>query len=336
MKTQVTILVLFLSISSFGQAPIFPDNSSIVVHSDPLYGFTYTHELKAKQTIYSLAKVFDTSVNDIYQLNLKDKDYVFQIHENVKIPFQAFTLITDNKDLQRYEAFVEVLYAVKPKDNLFRISRVLFPQSMDHLIENNNMSDYNLDIGDELIVGWLPLSEPIKHMNPDPISSISIASINHLKHQLNYDRKSLENLELELKQPKKSLPLTDVRSSKNDEILKFERELETNTEIETAEAKTKVELTKSTAVLKHNSGVAMWDKKISDRENLFVLHKTAKVNTMLEIYYPLLDRHVQAQVVGNIPKGLYSNEIDLIISHKVAHQLGVRDARFRVEMKYFD
>jgi len=81
-------------------------------------------------------------------------------------------------------------------------------------------------------------------------------------------------------------------------------------------------------------GIAIWNKEGKDQKNAFALHKTAKPNTIIELYNPVVRRRAFAKVIGNLPEDIYEADVSIIISPKVAKNLGALDSRFSVEMKY--
>ncbi len=81
-------------------------------------------------------------------------------------------------------------------------------------------------------------------------------------------------------------------------------------------------------------GIASWNQVQMRGGRKFVLHNTAKLNTEIEIYNPLMRRTIHAKVVGRIPEGTYAKDVDVLVSPAVAQSLGALDARFMVEIKY--
>ena len=81
---------------------------------------------------------------------------------------------------------------------------------------------------------------------------------------------------------------------------------------------------------------AQWNSKSKDKTNLFALHATAKKGSYIEVYNPMLDRMVIAKVVGNIPERIHKNNVELIVSPKVAETLGVVDKKFFVKIRYIE
>jgi hypothetical protein len=87
-------------------------------------------------------------------------------------------------------------------------------------------------------------------------------------------------------------------------------------------------------IYKEEKGLAIWNQTSSNSKNLFALHPTAKVGSYIEITNPMMNKTVQAKVIGNIPPRTYTDEISIVVSPRVAKMLGVVDKRFKVRMKY--
>jgi hypothetical protein len=84
--------------------------------------------------------------------------------------------------------------------------------------------------------------------------------------------------------------------------------------------------------LMSQKGVAWWNKARPD-PNLFVLHRIAPVNSMIEINNPMFGRKVMAKVIGTVPP-TYPEDLMIIVSQGIAKALGALDSRFYVEVKY--
>jgi hypothetical protein len=81
------------------------------------------------------------------------------------------------------------------------------------------------------------------------------------------------------------------------------------------------------------SEVANWDNTMPDNGTVYVLHKNAIIDSYVEMYNPNLKRSVRAKVIGRIPYGAYTNDVNLVLSPRTAKQLGALDKRFKVELK---
>jgi hypothetical protein len=87
-------------------------------------------------------------------------------------------------------------------------------------------------------------------------------------------------------------------------------------------------------VYKSEKGIAIWNQSSSNSKNMFVLHPTAAVGSFIEITNPMLNKTVQAKVIGNIPPRTYTDDVSIVVSPRVAKMLGVVDRRFAVTVKY--
>lgn len=87
-------------------------------------------------------------------------------------------------------------------------------------------------------------------------------------------------------------------------------------------------------ISKSTKGIAHWDKKGKDYENLMVLHKTAEVNTLIKLTNPVNGMSTFARVVGKIPENAFKKDIDVVLSPAVARKIGAIDARMQIAMTY--
>jgi LysM repeat protein len=82
-------------------------------------------------------------------------------------------------------------------------------------------------------------------------------------------------------------------------------------------------------------GVAFWKKSPNESSHLFAMHRSARINSMIEITNPMFNTKVLVKVVGRIPP-TYKQDIALVVSPAVAKILGVLDPRFRAEMRFLE
>lgn len=83
-------------------------------------------------------------------------------------------------------------------------------------------------------------------------------------------------------------------------------------------------------------GVAIWDKGIPpDSTQMFAMHRSAQLNSYIEVTNPMFGRSVMAKVVGRIPQ-TSREDVSIILSPAVAQELYALDARFRVRLRYIE
>lgn len=86
---------------------------------------------------------------------------------------------------------------------------------------------------------------------------------------------------------------------------------------------------------KSQFGLAIWKSSETSSSHMFAMHRTARINSLIEITNPMFDTRVLVKVVGRIPP-TYEQDICLVVSPAVANKLGVLDPRFRAEMRFVE
>nr|MBS0037336.1 LysM peptidoglycan-binding domain-containing protein [Saprospiraceae bacterium] len=99
--------------------------------------------------------------------------------------------------------------------------------------------------------------------------------------------------------------------------------------LDNKEDKKEVELT-----FHHDRGVAVWNEEWKSTSGFYVLHRSAPINSIIEIENPMFNRRAFGKVSGRIPASLYSSDVILIVSDGLARHLGVIDPRFFVKVRY--
>jgi hypothetical protein len=219
--------------------------------------------------------------------------------------------------------YIPVYYKTQPKDNLFRISRVYFKQSIDDLKSRNDLSDSNLSLGQDLLIGWLlvdgkmPTTEN-RSAEIDRENSISMSQSNTVTNDLNSTNHA-----------------TSAITNNEDQSITAESD-STELAYPAGFNPTLLGSMKYAADMKVNkkSEVAFWDKTIPDNGTVFALHESAIIDSYINVFNPLVRRSVRVKVIGRIPYGTYTNDVKLVISPRTAKQLGGIDRRFKVEIDY--
>ncbi len=85
---------------------------------------------------------------------------------------------------------------------------------------------------------------------------------------------------------------------------------------------------------KLEQGVAYWQKNTGAESDLYALHRKAPLNSVIAVTNPMNKRKVYAKVIGRIPENVYSSDVIVVISPKVAEFLGAKDPRFFVKLRY--
>ena len=151
--------ILILTQAADAQSPIFSPGDRVIVQISPNYGKVYVHEMAPKQTVYTLAKTFDQRMSDVKSVNPGIDFNSMNAGQKIRVPFLAASLIKHPSELATGGDYVPVFYMVRPKDNLYRISKVYFDQTIENLLAINNIKTFDLKIDQIIQVGWLNIGD---------------------------------------------------------------------------------------------------------------------------------------------------------------------------------
>jgi hypothetical protein len=85
--------------------------------------------------------------------------------------------------------------------------------------------------------------------------------------------------------------------------------------------------------LRRTTGKAAWTDR-GDRNKWMVLHRTAPLNSLIEIEDPRSRKLIYARVVGRIPEQVYDPRVVLVVSPLLVKAFGVRDQVFYVRTRH--
>jgi len=320
-KIGLCMVVYFL----FGHFPIsaqerIPPKIIVeVVDNDKIF---ILHTVKENQTLYSICKFYNTGMSDVLLINQMDNAEDIQRKEILRVPFNKaqFKLNT-----AKGKQFLPVHYAAKTKETLYTIAKKYFDQDVDHLCARNGITDYKLDLNQDLIVGYFDTE--IKQKTNFDQPSLVFKKIFE-KSKLEQNNRSDSN---------SSISSNSLGKDKADSLVKVDSlEIEDALDIVNAIKDTGklVKIPAKTAKVTRK-GIAFWDKKkINNSNTLLVLHNDASPNSQIKIKNTLTGMEVFATVAGEIPKNLYRKNIDCIISPAVAKKIGALDSKFQIVMTY--
>lgn len=408
MSRLIVLIVCLFAINLHAQyqpAKIFVPGDSIVVKLSPELGKVYTHKMEAKETAYSLAKTFGQRIGDLQLANPNMNFDQLNVGQSIQVPFLSSVLVKNVSDKLPGKVYIPVYYEVKAKDNFFRIARVYFNQSIENLLDMNQLETFDLSIGQYIQVGWLNMNQgsaamlaqqtvaPQKVIHNPVVTSPTPKQdvVKEVQRAPKSETRTSSNKEARAKKPKKFMAKLKktfgIKSKKKDitDIVTLSEQLEETPEFqEPAQRKPIVEENKMRIakekldnevaikqrervmiappavneigdlkekpelpveeiapvpdapeiVYKSEKGIAIWNQTSSNSKNMFALHPTAKVGTYIEITNPMMNKTVQAKVIGNIPPRTYTDDVSLVISPRVAKMLGVVDRRFMAKIKY--
>ncbi|GJM31982.1 MAG: hypothetical protein DHS20C18_09830 [Saprospiraceae bacterium] len=128
---------------------------TIKLETGPYGEKIFIHQMERKQTLYSLARFYGLSVEELYYFNQGLKNQVVSPGIAIRVPIP-------NRAIRRYlEAdlnprdYTPVYYVVKKGDTMYRISKHFFRIPIDTLMQRNNLDKTEVKTGQLIRVGWM-------------------------------------------------------------------------------------------------------------------------------------------------------------------------------------
>lgn len=344
MKNASSLLIFLIGISSclFGQDISSPTIVPIEVNVTKDLQKIYIHKLKQYETLYQLSRIFDLPVVYLQKINQIDHNAILATGSEIIIPVKDQIISSQKIN----DTDVPVIYQVKERETIFRISRIYFDKQIEDIKHLNNLKDLQLDIDQQLQIGWIDLrdpntlsdtehiDEPTITLEDEPLTMFDTIGEDKLVNSTNTEQidtllhETYEEIVIESEgELKRDSTITSDLAIVNDSIT---IKVETPDSLVIEPVKPKAPVGKVT----YKNGVAYWNKNSTSTE-LFIMHDEAKINTQIELYNPIVNKRIIATVVARIPQNAYPSDINLVLSPAVAKNLGAFDSRFYVEMKYY-
>ncbi len=115
------------------------------------------HSIEAGQTLFSLAKFYGLSIDELFWYNPQLKNKTVSPGQRVKIPVPNGAIVRYKPAQFQPEQYIPVYYVVQAGESLYGICHRLFKMPMDTMMQRNNMDSHILKINQKLWVGWMSI-----------------------------------------------------------------------------------------------------------------------------------------------------------------------------------
>ncbi len=254
------------------------DSIKLYTTEDDTLTIYWNYILKPQNTLYRLAKLCTTSVEQILATNPMIDTKSLGIADTIKIPL-AVEHIETVPQIDNHLNYIPLYYQVKKGQSLYSIARKIFDRSVLDLIKLNKLDGNYLRANQWLLVGYLPFAK-----DATLAPSLDTTQVDQLQ--------------------KESKRLSDFAQAYQHEKIKEQK------------------------------GIAYWRKSTS--QGLFVLHRNARIGSIIELTNPMFDISIYAKVVGRLPQHAYTEDILVVISAGIARKLGALDSRFFIKIRYIE
>lgn len=342
---------------------------TIYVQYDEVIGKYAIHKVEKKQTLFSLANAYGLDLYDVYDFNPILKSRILMADDQLKMPISQKHILLNTEKLDKSKKVRPVIYIAKPKDNLYKVSKTYFNLSFDDVMRLNRLTSPEIKVNQRILLGYfdntkeeaealtelkpntvkaeqINLEEKFTKINPAPFTEeykvVDFVTTEWVRKYGNEDNSSEKLIDL-----KKNIGEIKIKERKDDKVINT-KSLE-KSDVKTPEKsitsaprsldnpnvfETKAKVMKRKMVTQN--GVAQWVKTENTSGDLYVLHPSAPINSVVEITNPMTHRKIYAKVLSNMPPKLYSDDISVVVSPGVANLLGVIDSRFYVKLRYVE
>lgn len=183
MKFAISTLLIMVSTLVFGQTELTIGQNQKFIHYDSTFGLILIEPLQPGMTLYSLARKYNVSIDQILSINPDLDPKRLQLNYPINIPVnkQAISFEPPGEE----EPIVWLSYQVQPKETLYRISKIYLNVAPEVITKLNPSAGQGLRIGQILHLGWLLRSLPdIETATYTGTDSVNIAPKDFIKEAM--------------------------------------------------------------------------------------------------------------------------------------------------------
>lgn len=341
------------------------------------------HEVEAKETLFSIAKRYGTTVAEVVAAN-PGTDKGLSIGYTLKVPYGK--PMVENKPASQAGATIK--HTVAPSETLYSLSRK-YQVSVDDIKKWNNLSSNELSIGQELVIRTTKAASPVKENTVAPVPTPAASTSDQVIHTVDISQtlfsisrmynttvdqikawNSLTSNEISVGQrlivgqktktePAQMTNTTVDKPVKEDKPVVIaekpvekpkettpvltpkkepEKVIDTNPVDSDAatNAPSSQEAVSSSSSFKKvvETGIAELIEGSGDSNKYRALHRTAPIGTIMHVRNDLNDMSVFVRIVGKIPDTGVNDKVVIKISKAAFDKLGGVNSRFPVEITY--
>lgn len=257
--------------------PYLTPYDTLFTYTHPMGEVMFTHTIKTKQTLFSLAKFYGLTLQELYAYN-PHVSASYDPGDKLSIPIPLKAIIRQQPPPAMLPDLALVYYQVRRGDTVYGLCKRTFETTQEWLIAQNPQLANGLKPGQILHIGWittLGIPEEWREIRGGPY-----AKLNH-PLKMEYFRRSAERR------------------------------------------------------VSEERGAATWPKDSNDDTGFYCLHRTAPINSLVEVHHPLTRQTMYLKVSGRLPERVYDRNTLVVVSPFAARALGVRDDRFYVRLKHY-
>jgi LysM repeat protein len=307
------------------------------------------HTVAAKDNWYSIGRLYNLSPKELSPFNDLPMEKPLEIGQQLRIPLKPANFSQDNQK-EADEVFVPVYYVVKEREWMYRISQNNNKVPIEKLEQWNNLTNYDIKPGLEVIVGYLKVKSSQSALASQ---STSVRTSSPVGKTTEPAQKSTVPVVISKTDDK----AIDQAKQKPQDVVKTEpAKVETKVEDKALTESKAVEKTEIKPVVsapmtdnkggffknqygetgKGTSGAAGVFRSTSGWQDgkYYALMNNIPVGTIIKVANPSNGKTVYAKVLGGLPDMKESVGLALRISDAAATELGLAANKFPVNVRY--
>jgi LysM repeat protein len=270
-----------------------------------------THTVAAKETMYSISKLYSVSVDDIRKWNnLTDNSLSVGQELIVKKPGKASpndgTVTKTTPANTVTPAPANGMHTVATKETMYSIARQ-YGVTVSQIRAWNSLGSDELQVGQTIYVTQ-PRTDVATQQRTQSTSTVT-PETKSAQSQAKVDQNTTKATE-----PNRTEPTAS--STVKPQTIKISESLKNSDEISEA-------------------GIAELIEGTEGNRKYLALHRTAPVGTILKVRNEMNNREVFVRVMGKLPDTAVNDKLVIKISRSAYDRLGAIDPRFRVQLTYY-
>jgi LysM repeat protein len=295
-----------LEIGTILKVPYTPKQVKTVANPGPS---GTTHKVAQKETLYSIARTYGVSMEDLKKWN-NLTDNSLTIGKELIVKKQTTGTTQPVQKESNTVAVKGTTHTVGEKETMYGIARQ-YGITVDQLRQWNDLQGVELKIGQVLKV--TSDEQPVKKEVAEVKTNNSTTSTNNTVSA----NTTKTNQQTTVTQPEKKEPVP----------------VKTETPVIQEPIKISEAVKNSDEVIE--AGVAELIEGTEGNRKYLALHRTAPVGTILKVRNEMNNREVFVRVMGKLPDTAMTDKLIIKVSKSAYDRLGAIDPKFRVQVTYY-
>lgn len=279
-----------------------------------------THRVEAKETMYSISKMYGVSVDDIRRWNnLTDNSISIGQELIIKKPAATTTKSVEPKKSQETTSTAPVpangLHTVVTGETMYSIART-YGITVAQIRTWNSLGGNDLQVGQSIFVSAPKAGVATVNQERTQPATTSQPSTDSRPVQAQNQQPKVDQNQPRPNETTAAKGNQSASSAQKPQTIRISESLKNSDEISEA-------------------GVAELIEGTEGNRKYLALHRTAPVGTILKVRNEMNNREVFVRVMGKLPDTAINDKVIIKISRSAYDRLGAIDPRFRVELTYY-